>query len=83
MSSFSNLKRNSSSNFSKLTKALESMNTDSYKSNEDRYWKPEVDKAGNGYAVIRFLPESPKDGDDATPWVKIFSHGFQIGRAHV
>ena len=41
---------------------------------DDRWWKPEVDKAGNGYAVIRFLPAP--EGEDL-PWVRIFNHGFQ------
>ena len=43
-------------------------------SGDDRLWKPEVDKAGNGYAVIRFLPAP--DGEDL-PWAKIYSHAFQ------
>ena len=41
---------------------------------DDRFWQPEVDKAGNGYAVIRFLP--PPKGEDL-PWVRIWNHGFQ------
>lgn len=41
---------------------------------DDRFWKPERDKAGNASATIRFL--SRTEGDDL-PWVKIFSHGFQ------
>lgn len=41
---------------------------------DDRFWKPEVDKAGNGYAVIRFLPAP--SGEDI-PWVRMFDHGFQ------
>ena len=41
---------------------------------DDRFWTPTVDKAGNGYAVIRFLP--PKEGEDV-PFVRIFDHGFQ------
>src|SRR5210317_1582781 len=41
---------------------------------DERLWKPDVDKAGNGYAVIRFLP-APQ-GEDL-PWVRIFNHGFQ------
>lgn len=73
--SFQNLKRNSS-NLDKLTKAVEALNA-SNSSNEDRYWKCETDKAGNGYAIIRFLPASPADGDDGLPWVKLFTHGFQ------
>ena len=41
---------------------------------DERLWKPELDKTGNGYAVIRFLP-SP-DGEDI-PWAKLYSHAFQ------
>tara|TARA_B100002019_G_scaffold208757_1_gene181421 strand:- start:5238 stop:6068 length:831 start_codon:yes stop_codon:yes gene_type:complete len=43
-------------------------------SGDDRLWKPEVDKAGNGYAVVRFLPAP--DGEDL-PWAKIYTHAFQ------
>ena len=73
---FSKLKK-SSSNLDKLTKALEAVNTSSdSNSDDDNYWKPELDKSGNGYAVIRFLPEPPQD-EDGLPWVKMFRHGFQ------
>ncbi len=41
---------------------------------DDRMWKPTVDKAGNGYAVIRFLPTV--EGDDL-PWAKFWDHFFQ------
>ena len=77
MSSFANLKRQSG-NLDKLTKAIEALSagTDAADS-RDNFWKPEIDKAGNGMATIRFLPASPGDGDDALPWVKLFSHGFQ------
>ena len=44
----------------------------SYK--DDRLWKPEMDKSGNGYAVIRFLPAV--DGEDL-PWAKVWNHAFQ------
>ena len=44
----------------------------SYK--DERLWKPELDKAGNGYAVIRFLPAV--EGEDM-PWAKIWNHAFQ------
>jgi hypothetical protein len=77
MSSFAQLKRQSG-NLDKLKTAVESLqspDTDAEKS--DRMWKPTVNKDGNGMAVIRFLPASPKDGEDALPWVKIWSHGFQ------
>lgn len=77
MSSFANLKRQSG-NLDKLTKAIEALNTSSEgNDSRDNFWKPEVDKSGNGMATLRFLPASPGDGDDALPWVKVFSHGFQ------
>ena len=80
MNSFANLKR-SRNDFAKLTKAIEATTqaTESgSKVREDtRFWQPEVDKAGNGMAVIRFLPAPQVDGDDALPWVRVFSHGFQ------
>jgi hypothetical protein len=78
MNSFANLKRNSNS-FEKLTKAIEatSQSADAGSKEDTRFWQPEVDKAGNGMAVIRFLPAPAVDGDDALPWVRVFSHGFQ------
>jgi hypothetical protein len=78
MSSFANLKRQSG-NLDKLSKAIEALNTNSEGGSEksDNFWRPEVDKVGNGQATIRFLPASEKDGDDGLPWVKVFSHGFQ------
>ena len=44
----------------------------SYK--DERLWKPELDKSGNGYAVLRFLPSC--EGEDL-PWAKLWSHAFQ------
>jgi hypothetical protein len=76
MSSFANLKKQSG-NLDKLAKAIEQLNSAESPSKEDNFWKPEVDKAGNGYAVIRFLPAPSTDGDDGLPWVKVFNHGFQ------
>ena len=71
--------KTSSSGFDKLTKALEenlspedSKNKNKYQ--DDRYWKPELDKTGNGYAVLRFLPAT--SGEDM-PWVRLWSHAFQ------
>ena len=46
--------------------------TNSYQ--DDRFWKPELDKSGNGYAVFRFLP-AVKDED--LPWARLWSHAFQ------
>ena len=76
--SFANLKRQSG-NLDKLSKAIEALSQSSEGGSDksDNYWRPEVDKAGNGMAVIRFLPASEKDGEDGLPWVKVFSHGFQ------
>jgi len=74
--SFENLKKQSrlGSLTDKLVKEVEKMNTNSSGSADDRFWKPEMDKGGTGYAVIRFLPAP--DGEEL-PWVKMFSHGFQ------
>jgi hypothetical protein len=74
--SFANLKRTSGS-LDKLTKAIEKLNTSETNNSNDNYWKPEVDKVGNGMATFRFLPTPSVDGEDGLPWVKIFSHGFQ------
>jgi|TARA_B100001094_G_scaffold90898_1_gene86934 hypothetical protein len=73
--SFAALKKSRSSSLNKLVTETTKINAPAEGSSEDnRFWKPTVDKAGNGYAVIRFLPE-PK-GEDL-PWVRVFSHGFQ------
>ena len=74
--SFAELKRSSQSSLDKLLQETNKLTSNSENSNRDdnRFWKPEVDKTGNGYAVIRFLP-APK-GEDI-PWVRIFNHGFQ------
>lgn len=72
---FANLKRNKS--LEKFSKAIESLSEKTASSNDDRFWYPDVDKAGNGMAIIRFLPPPSQDGDDGLPWVRTFSHGFQ------
>jgi len=76
MSNFATLKKSSVS-LDRLTKELEKITTPVEKQNDDRFWSPEVDKAGNGAAIIRFLPAPAVDGDDALPWVRIFNHGFK------
>jgi len=75
MSNLSTLKKNSSLN--KLARALESNAKTSGSKEDERMWQPEVDAAGNGYAVIRFLDAPAVDGEEAMPWVQVFSHGFQ------
>ena len=75
--SLSSLKKGSS--LDKLKKAVEaSASGNTGKSSADeRFWQPEVDASGNGYAVIRFLDTPAVDGEDGLPWVQIWSHGFQ------
>ena len=70
--SFAELKKKSSSNFQFLQKELEKSSSNN--NVDDRFWKPEVDASGNGYAVIRFLPAP--DGE-TVPWAKLYSHAFQ------
>jgi hypothetical protein len=57
-----------------LTSELNKLSGGEGKGADDRFWAATVDKAGNGYAVIRFLP--PPAGEDV-PFVRIFDHGFQ------
>ena len=73
--SFADLKKQSKlgSLTQKLVKEVEKMNN-AGSTGDDRLWKLEVDKGGNGYAVIRFLPAP--DGEDL-PFVKLYSHAFQ------
>ena len=79
MANFANLKRDRSS-LDKLTKAIndtQSGSSEAGSKDDTRFWQPSVDKSGNGMAQIRFLPAPAVDGDDALPWVRTFSHGFQ------
>jgi len=74
--SFADLKKQSKlgSLTAKLVKEVEKMNNNGSSSGDDRLWKLECDKSGNGYAVIRFLPAP--NGEDL-PFVKLYSHAFQ------
>ena len=71
--SFADLKKKSGS-FEKLQAELDKVNNPVTSFGDDRFWKPELDKSGNGYAVIRFLPQPT--GEDL-PWVRIWSHAFK------
>ena len=72
---FSQLKKSSGSKLlEKVRGEAEKLTTKSKGNSDDRFWQPTVDKEGNGYAVIRFLPES--QGEEL-PWVRLFRHGFQ------
>ena len=73
--SFANLKKQSrtGSLTEKLIKSVEKLNEKGNGADE-RIWKPSVDKTGNGYAVIRFLPEP--EGCEL-PWARVYTHAFQ------
>jgi len=71
--SFQTLKQNREAAISKLV-AASSSDSEKKSYGDDRMWKPTVDKAGNGYAVIRFLPAG--EGEDL-PWVRYWDHGFK------
>ncbi len=69
------MKRKSVGSISELTKKLESAEKkNSYQ--DDRFWKPTLDKASNGMAVFRFLP-APENED--MPWAKLYTHAFKVG----
>ena len=75
--SFASLKKaaKTGNNLAKLTQEIEKLNQPAGGGGADeRLWKPELDKSGNGYAVLRFLPAP--DGEDM-PWAKIWSHSFK------
>jgi hypothetical protein len=71
--SFEKLKQNRDNAISKLVSAADN-NSEKKTYGDDRIWKPTVDKAGNGYAVLRFLPAG---GDEDLPWVRYWDHGFK------
>ena len=71
--SFADLKAKAN-DMSALVGAAGTSTTEKKSYGDDRMWKPTVDKAGNGYAVIRFLPAV--EGDDL-PWAKYWDHFFQ------
>ena len=73
MASFKEMKKNRMANLESLSKQVEKLaEKPSYE--DERIWKLERDKTGNGYAVIRFLPA--KEGEDV-PWQRIWTHGFK------
>ena len=75
--SLANLKKSRGSSIDKLVNAAAKLNessADVRNGPDERVWKPTVDKAGNGYAVIRFLPAP--EGEEL-PWVRYWDHGFK------
>jgi hypothetical protein len=73
---FATLKRSRSNDLSKLSEQLKKLNPNEKTggSSDDRFWYPDVDKTGNGYAVVRFLPASKNED---VPFVRVFTHGFK------
>jgi gp32 DNA binding protein like len=69
---FADYKKKRATQNEAFNKKLEDLTSGPFQ--DDRFWQPTVDKAGNGAAIIRFLPA--KDGEDI-PFVRVFSHGFQ------
>ena len=70
--SFADLKKKSGS-FDKLQTELGKINAPVASFGDDRFWKPDLDKSGNGYAVLRFLPQP--EGEDL-PWARVWNHAF-------
>ena len=73
---FASLKKSRSNDLQKLQTEVEKINNpkNNFSREDERFWKAELDKSGNGYAVIRFLP--PPNNEEMA-WAKIFNHGFQ------
>lgn len=74
MSAFNlaDLRKLRTSNLDSIANALKK--TTFEKEDDSSFFKLEKDKAGNGSAVLRFLPKHP---DDDLPFVSIYSHAFQ------
>jgi hypothetical protein len=70
---FQELKKNRQKSFQKITEEIEKQNSSSFQ-DDDRVWYPATDKAGNGSAVIRFLPAP---ADEEVPFVRLWYHSFQ------
>ena len=73
--SFADMKKKRGEKLQSLLKETAKINTPSQgQGDDDRFWRPELDKSGNGMAVVRFLPAP--DGEDL-PWARTWNHGFQ------
>jgi len=73
--SFADMKKKRGDKLQSLLKETAKLNAPSQgQGDDDRFWRPELDKSGNGMAVVRFLPAP--DGEDL-PWARTWNHGFQ------
>ena len=71
---FNDMKKKSKSGMEDLIKKMEDQTKAKEGFKDDRFWRPEQDKSGNGFAIIRFLPTV--DGEEV-PWAKVYNHAFQ------
>lgn len=71
---FGDMKKKSKSGIDELIKKMDDQTKAKDGFKDDRLWRPEQDKSGNGFAIIRFLPTA--DGEDV-PWAKVYNHAFQ------
>lgn len=74
MGSFADLKKNASNQFAELNSQLSKLASPNERKSDDRFWSPTVDKSGNGYSVIRWLPAP--EGENV-PFIRYWDHGFQ------
>jgi hypothetical protein len=74
MVNFAELKNNRKAQAENLAKQLQAQNT-KQNYDDDTYWQPTVDKAGNGLAIIRFLPPPPNEEDAL---IRYWEHGFNV-----
>ena len=73
--SFADMKKKRGDKLQTLLKETAKLNTPTgYQGDDDRFWRPELDKSGNGMALVRFLPAP--EGEDL-PWARSWNHGFQ------
>jgi len=73
--SFDKLLQDSEKAYEAMRAKYKEQTSKQFKNDDERLWYPEADKAGNGSAVIRFLPH--KDGPTGIPWVRTFQHAFK------
>jgi hypothetical protein len=71
---FGDMKKKSKSGIDDLIKKMDDQTKAKEGFKDDRFWRPEQDKSGNGFAIIRFLPTV--DGEEV-PWAKVYNHAFQ------
>ena len=73
--SFADMKKKRGDKLQTLLKETAKLNTPTgHQGDDDRFWRPELDKSGNGMALVRFLPAP--EGEDL-PWARSWNHGFQ------